>query len=237
MPSDMLRKRVAIEAAVITSVLGPMIMVMFNRFFQGRAVEATKSSISTVTISDDRIRGTIRSVALVKAPSGKLATGFVLLPRFVVTTANVVPVGKKPFVVVRGRGTVDEIVDTASVFLEDSVNQILVLDLGREVRADSLELRQADVSVLDKVFTIAYGWGDFVSVPEGRIANTAYRTDDGRSVIVANLAIYPGIAGGPFFDNYGRLIGMINSAIENSSIVYLTPMARIQHLLEKGKER
>jgi len=226
--------RLALQTAIITAIVGPLALLVVQHFLEPHVVEQTKEGISTVTVSDDRIRELFRSLLLVETPRGGRATGFLLAPylRTVVTAVNVASDVNQPATVTRFKGYSDESADSGHVRLIDRDGMLAFVDTGRKLDAEfSLSLAKGEAKIFDKVFVIGYARGDFPVLREGRIASLDYNVG-GRRLISADLPWEPGMAGSPVFDKSSQVIGVLTAGFTDSAIAIITPITQVVHSLE-----
>ena len=226
-------KALALQAAIITSIVGPILVAAFTYVFQPRAVQKAKESVSALTIPDERIREIITSTVVVQR-GRRGTTGYIVTPRYAVTASVIAEYAGDTVWVIRGAGGLAERVDTAVVAYLDGRSGVAIIDLGRELRDDLvLDARRGEVRVLDKIFAAGYAHGRFVAVREGRVADDDTRDQEGRRVIAVDLPIEPGMAGSPVFDKDANVIGMALTKYEGSYVGYVVPQQWIEYLLEE----
>lgn len=227
--------RLALQTAIITAIIGPVVLLVAQHFLEPRLIEHTKESISTVSVSDDRIRELFRSLLLVETHHGGRATGFLLAPnlRFVVSAVNLASDVNEPATVIRLKGSSDEITDSGHVSVIDKETMLAFVDMGKKLAPEfALSMAKSDVKSLDKIFTIGYARGNFPVLREGRIASLDYKLES-RRFISADLPWEPGMAGSPVFDKSGQVIGVLSAGFPDSSIAVITPITQVLQSLEK----
>jgi hypothetical protein len=232
--------KLALQTAIITAIIGPIALLVVQHFLQPSVVEQTRESISTVTVSDDRIRELFRSLLLVTNPSGARATGFVLAPysRYVVTASYEFSDVGEHANVIRLKGYSDEITESGQVRLIDKDALLALVDLGKKLDAQfALSTANSDVKIFDKIFDTGYARGDFPVLREGRVATLDY-TVNGRRSISADLPWELGMVGSPVFDKNSKVIGVLVGGVPGSAVAVVAPITRVLQLLEgNGDER
>lgn len=216
-------KNSAVQVAIITVIIGPIIVMGFEWVFKPNTISKTKSEISTITISDNLIRKKTESVVLVKNNDGQVGTGFMINPKFIITSTNIAK-GYDSIDVYR---VLNQNPNRLSIVNRDiDINTAIMKVKGKFADNSAIEINPTSTNILDKIFTIGYGFDQYKIIREGRIVNITENS------IVADLAIIPGMTGAPVFNKDGELIGMVLSANISAQIAMIIPTKQIINLIE-----
>lgn len=233
----------AIQVALITSVIGPVLLLIFQFILKpstvNQAKNETKREISTITISDSLIREKYNdSVVLVKNTKNAISTGFLLYPSFILTTTNILKNEVSDSILI-----IRDINKPSGPFKKkyrisviDTINKIALINTDTEfLKENTLELKSLNVERWDKIFAIGFtAWEELSVVREGRIITNDYELENGiTKIFMGDIGIVPGMTGSPVFNKDGILIGMIRDAHIQWEIAYIVPIRKIQYLIEE----
>lgn len=100
----------------------------------------------------------------------------------------------------------------ATVLSADSSQDIAVIQVARHLRP-GVRVAYEDPRYLDRLVVIGHPWGLRWSVYQGRVSHP-WRSSDGASPVLDWLQVDapfdPGNSGGPVFDRYGDLVGIVS---------------------------
>jgi S1-C subfamily serine protease len=224
--SKVIFKDTAVLIAVITTVLAPILIMVFEWVFKPNTINETKNSISTITISDELIRKKTESIVFIKNIKNQIGTGFKVYPNLIITSTNIVK-------------------NTDSVYFYNDFNQnpnklqivnrdityntaVMKVD-GQFAKNSAIEIKPTSTKELDKIFVIGIGLDKYKLIREGRIINST------TTEITADIAIIPGMTGAPAFSKDGELIGMVLSANIGAQIGIIVPVRQLIDFIENTK--
>ena len=148
-------KNSAVQVAIITVIIGPIIVMGFEWVFKPNTISKTKSEISTITISDNLIRKKTESVVLVKNNDGQVGTGFMINPKFIITSTNIAK-GYDSIDVYR---VLNQNPNRLSIVNRDiDINTAIMKVKGKFADNSAIEINPTSTNILDKIFTIGYGF-------------------------------------------------------------------------------
>lgn len=239
--------KLALQTAIITALIGPLALIVVQHFLKPSVVQDTKDGISTVTVSDDRIRELCKSVVLLETPTRGRATGFLLSshPRYVITSSSLFSQEGEPATVIRFKGYPDEVPNPGQVTHIEAGASLAFVDLGKKLSDGfTFSLEKSDVKIFDKLFTVGYARGDWPVLREGRIAvldprlmgeiGQRQRLDlPIRGYISADLPVERGMVGSPVFDKNSKVIGVLIGALTESNVAFIAPILQVSDLLDK----
>ena len=224
----------AVLQALITALVGPVVVLVVTRALEPGTIKKTKDDISAVTVSDQALRRLGGSIVFVRTPDGSGATGFIWKTRWVVTTSRLAGKVSSPVTVVRRKGLPDEHGDGGRVSVVDPTNLIALVDMKRVFDEVQLPAPHSEPpQVFDKVFALVYSDTTFLTLREGRILSLAADRGNGRRVIVADFPVTIGMAGAPVFSKDGQMVGMVTGADLKMQITYIVPIRQIEYSFEQ----
>ncbi|MGQ5392589.1 S1 family peptidase [Paenibacillus sp. M.A.Huq-84] len=109
----------------------------------------------------------------------------------------------------------DETADAAVLKLKPHIDSS-----GREESYPYLNLRTSTVRHGEKAFAIGYPMKDTKIITEG-IVNSPRAQINGRDRILVSAQIVNGMSGGPVFDKYGNVMGIISGSLRTMNNIHL----------------
>ena len=179
------------------------------------------------------VRGETRDTNKPTAPKFFYGTGAIISPKgLLVTCAHVVEKGKKITVYHNNGNHSAELLDV----INDRGQDIAILrcrDL--ENQPHFLIKPSGSIKAGETVFALGFPEADVlgteIKITKGEISSkTGYKNDS--NIWQTSADIHPGSSGGPFVDEWGRLIGIASSYIPEERIGYCT---KNQLLLDKAE--
>ena len=167
----------------------------------------------------EQVRGSVVHVAKVGVCQG---SGFIVAPDIVVTAKHVTDGTPGTYKVTLDDGTVYGV----KAVVEDRQYDIAFLQLDLPAGCVLSPVRLADLSdvrVGDAVFIVGSPYGELNSVTLGILSAKQRDIDCWHIAFQTDSTAAPGSSGGPVFDEYGRVIGVLVGGIE-ATINYAVPV-------------
>lgn len=175
----------------------------------------------------------LRAESKTKEPKFYYGTGALISPKgLIVTCAHVVQHGKRITVYHNNKSHEAEILD----IINDRGQDLALLRCKGVEGLPHFTIRPSGaVSPGETVFALGFPEADVlgseIKITKGEISSkTGYKNDS--NIWQTSTDIHPGSSGGPFVDEWGRLVGIANSYIPEERIGYCT---KDQLLLDKGE--
>jgi S1-C subfamily serine protease len=157
----------------------------------------------------------IGGVARIEAEAcdgGSVGTGFMIDERHIVTVAHVIEGAASVLVEVNG--------DLAEAVIVgfDKERDIALLRSDIPLGDQTFELQDIDYTTGDQIFAIGFPRGLDASLTTGVISNREVEFDflPFSRFIQVDAALNPGNSGGPVFDQFGQVIGIVNGSFSES---------------------
>lgn len=166
-------------------------------------------------------------------------TGFAISEEgYIVTNYHVVENGKK-IKILGVNGNMDQELE-AKVIVVDKEADLAILKVNKNIGTLPYSLKTKEAISGKKVYTLGYPkqniLGNNIKITEGLINSTSGLRDDNK-VYQISAPVTNGNSGGPLFDNYGNIIGVVSSGYRDSTsdlINYAVKSNNITPLLDEA---
>jgi serine protease Do len=193
-------------------------------------------NMSRVTTAEG-VQNFAESVVLVRTPGG-LGSGFLINDKgYVITNFHVIK-GQKHVSITRYKKTSAElkriIHKKVSIVALDPFHDLAVLRIDEKVKdklIPAVFAPQESVAVGEKVFVIGNPLGLERTVTEGVVSH-AGRNFAGKVFLQIDASVNPGNSGGPLFNSFGQIIGVVNMGAKRfQGLNFAIPIRHVKFLL------